>query len=190
MPGSARSCSQIQSLNGSSFDLADARTYLGGSAAANARRIVLRCSPVRLLISRIDNRSTRCMRRISAHCSTPTNRLLLARSPDQTRVRTRPDEPGPAPGGSLFDRRTWVSIQAAPTPGAHRGRPLLLSPVQSLSGGRSGLDRKTANPAVMQSSRMARPGLEPGTPRFSVVRSELSNGAKSLQSRGCRAAAR
>ena len=41
--------------------------------------------------------------------------LLLARSPDQARVRTRPDEPDPAPGGSLFDRRRWVSIQAAPT---------------------------------------------------------------------------
>ena len=34
------------------------RLYLGGASAANARRIVLRCSPVRLLISRIDSRST------------------------------------------------------------------------------------------------------------------------------------
>src|SRR3954451_13673449 len=55
------------------------------------------------------------MRLISAHCSTPTPRLLLARADAQARVRTRPDAPDPAPGGSLFDRRRRVSIQAAPT---------------------------------------------------------------------------
>ena len=53
--GSARSCSQIQSLNGSSFDPAAGREYFGGASAANALRIVLRCNPVRLLISRIDS---------------------------------------------------------------------------------------------------------------------------------------
>src|SRR3954451_740442 len=58
------------------------------------------------------------MRLISAHCSTPTPRLLLARADAQARVRTRPDTPDPAPGGSLFDRRRRVSIQAAPTGGA------------------------------------------------------------------------
>src|SRR4051794_11941514 len=55
------------------------------------------------------------MRLISAHCSTPTTRLLLAQDHARARVRTRPDAPDPAPGGSLFDRRRWVSIQAAPT---------------------------------------------------------------------------
>jgi hypothetical protein len=32
------------------------------------------------------------------------------------------------------------------------------------------------NPAVMRESAVARPGLEPGTPRFSVMRSKVSNG--------------
>jgi hypothetical protein len=40
-------------LNGSSFDRTAVREYLGGADAANARRTVLRCNPVRLLISRI-----------------------------------------------------------------------------------------------------------------------------------------
>jgi len=59
--GSARNWSQIHSLNGSTFDTAGdpERAYLGGVEAANARRTVLRCNPVRLLISRIDSRSTR-----------------------------------------------------------------------------------------------------------------------------------
>src|SRR6185312_8555406 len=34
---------------------------------------------------------------------------------DRSRVRTRPDDTSPAPGGSLSDRRRWVTIQAAPT---------------------------------------------------------------------------
>jgi hypothetical protein len=34
---------------------------------------------------------------------------------DPARVRTRSDKPDPAPSGSLFDRRRWVTIQAAPT---------------------------------------------------------------------------
>src|SRR4051794_28928346 len=118
MPGSARSCSQIHSRNGSSFDTADGREYLGGVSAANARRIVLRCSPVRLLISRIENRSTRCMRLISAHCSTPTTPSSSPDQSDQARVRTRPDDPDPAPGGPLFDRRRWTTIHPAPTAAA------------------------------------------------------------------------
>src|SRR3954447_10756416 len=113
MPGSARSCSQIHSRNRSSLDTAEGRTYLGGVSAANARRIVLRCNPVRLLISRIDSRSTRCMRRISAHCSTPTTPFSSLDHSDQTRVRTRSDEPTPrqvghfwtGAGGPLFTRR-------------------------------------------------------------------------------------
>jgi hypothetical protein len=35
---------------------------------------------------------------------------------------------------------------------------------------------------------MARPGLEPGTPRFSVVQSQLSNDVESLQTRRQRVA--
>ena len=54
-PRIRRSCSQIHSLNGSTFDPPAAREYRGGSAAASARRTVLRCNPVRRLISRIDN---------------------------------------------------------------------------------------------------------------------------------------
>jgi len=40
---------------------------------------------------------------------------LLAQEPIQARLRTRPDTSDPTPGGSLFDRRRRVSIQAAPT---------------------------------------------------------------------------
>src|SRR4051794_11851340 len=115
MPGSARSCPQIHSRYGSSFDTAGDRAYLGGDSAANARRIVLRCSPVRLLISRIDNRSTPRMRLTSAHCSTPTTPSSSPDHRDQARVRTRPDEPDPAPGGPLLDRRRWTTIHPAPT---------------------------------------------------------------------------
>src|SRR3954470_6354274 len=53
--------------------------------------------------------------------------LLLARSSDQARVRTRPDEPDPAPGGSLFDRRRWTTIHPAPTSSAI-GRTVSSSP--------------------------------------------------------------
>src|SRR4051812_12051841 len=118
MPGSPRSCSQIHSRYGSSFDTADARTYFGGASAANALRIVLRCSPVRLLISRIDNRSTRCIRLTSAHCSTPTTPSSSPDHSNQTRVQTRPDEPDPTPDGSLLDRRRWTTIHPAPTAAA------------------------------------------------------------------------
>src|SRR4051812_19118760 len=113
MPGSARSCPQIHSRYGSSFDTAGDRAYLGGDSAAHARRIVLRCSPVRLLIARIDNRSTPRMRLTSAHCSTPTTPSSSPDHRDQARVRTRPDEPTPrqvghfwtGAGGPLFTRR-------------------------------------------------------------------------------------
>jgi dihydrofolate reductase len=42
--------------------------------------------------------------------------------------------------------------------------------------------------AIMRDSAMARPGLEPGTPRFSVVRSRLSNDAENPANLGIRAA--
>src|SRR3954466_4871128 len=142
MPGSARSCSQIPSRNGSSFDTAGDRAYLGGDSAANARRIVLRCSPVRLLISRIDNRCTPRMRLTSAHCSTPTTPSSSPDHRDQARVRTRPDEPTPrqvghfwtGAGGPLFTRRPhgglWstCSVPAANEKAAVRVRePALLA---------------------------------------------------------------
>jgi hypothetical protein len=43
--------------------------------------------------------------------------------------------------------------------------------------------RETRNPASRRdfALRVARPGLEPGTPRFSVVRSGLTGGAQSLE---------
>ena len=95
-------------------------------------------SRVRRLISRIDSRSTPRNRLISAHCSTPTTRASSRIDhDDQPRVRTRPDDPDPAPGGSLFNRRRWVTIQPAPTPGiaiemtvvplAHRWAPLTIA---------------------------------------------------------------
>ena len=43
------------------------------------------------------------------------------------------------------------------------------------------------NPAVMRDSAVARPGLEPGTPRFSVVGPNLSNLRESLERQGFRA---
>jgi hypothetical protein len=42
------------------------------------------------------------------------------------------------------------------------------------------------NSAIMRDCAMARPGLEPGTPRFSVVRSESSNQPKSPANNGLR----
>ena len=41
---------------------------------------MLRSRPVRRAISLIDKPTTKRIRRISAHCSTPTNALLLVRS--------------------------------------------------------------------------------------------------------------
>src|SRR5207248_997718 len=41
--------------------------------------------------------------------------LLLARSQDQARVRDQPDASDSTPGGPVFNRRRWSSIQAAPT---------------------------------------------------------------------------
>ena len=42
-------------------------------------------------------------------------------------------------------------------------------------------EQKILQPCGIPASRMARPGLEPGTPRFSVVRSGLVGGAQSLE---------
>ena len=100
--GSAASCSQIQSLNGSSFDPAGLRSYLGGTGAANNLATVLRCNPVRRLISRADNPSTRRIRRTSAHCSTPTNPSSSPIATDQTRVKGQPDNTDPTPKWPTF----------------------------------------------------------------------------------------
>ncbi len=47
-PESACNCSQIHSLNGSSFDPVGARSYLGGVSLSIALVIVSRCAPVNL----------------------------------------------------------------------------------------------------------------------------------------------
>ena len=84
-------------LNGSSFDPAAGREYFGAVAERNAERIVLRSRPVRRAISLIDTPSTKCIRRISAHCSTSTTDLLLTR--DQARLNPYPDTRATASGG-------------------------------------------------------------------------------------------
>jgi hypothetical protein len=49
---------------------------------------------------------------------------------------------------------------------------------------RASANPKPANLDVARDLAMARPGLEPGTPRFSVVTSERPSGAKSLETGG------
>jgi hypothetical protein len=84
--------------------------------AANALRIVLRYTPIRRLISRIEMPSTRCNRLTSAHCSTPTTL-----PPRRSRTIQRESGPGrttPTPrqvghfsvgaGGTVFSRRPHV----------------------------------------------------------------------------------
>jgi hypothetical protein len=69
----------------------------------SARRTVLRSRPVRLAISLIDTPPTKCMRRISAHCSTSTNDLLLARPHQRTtRLHPHPDTDAPSARGVHF----------------------------------------------------------------------------------------
>jgi hypothetical protein len=58
------------------------------------------------------------------------------------------------------------------------------SPIQGPVERKPNTAKKSANPAVTRRSYMARPGIEPATPRFSVVRSSASNGAKILQTGG------
>ncbi len=114
--GSACSCSQIHSLNGSSFDPVTARAYFGGSAAANARATVSRCNPVRAtdLPDREPlNRSTTAGSPPTAPRRPPASSSLD--HDDRARVKDRPDNTDPAPGGPLFNRRRWVSIHPAPT---------------------------------------------------------------------------
>jgi hypothetical protein len=93
-------------LNGSIFDGAVGREYLGGTGAANNLATVSRCNPVRRLISRADKPSTRFIRRTSAHSSTPTNRLPSSpRSQIKARVRGQPDKTGSTP--------KWPNFQPA-----------------------------------------------------------------------------
>ena len=65
----------------------------------------------------------RYIRLTSAHCSTPATHSSSPDQLDRVRVKTRPDAPSPTPGGSLFNRRRWVSIQPAPTAAACRFSP-------------------------------------------------------------------
>jgi hypothetical protein len=68
------------------------------------RRRRASASPVRLLISRLDSRSTRCMRLISAHCSTPTTHP--SSSPESVgHISTGGD-------GALFRRRPQLPLCA------------------------------------------------------------------------------
>jgi hypothetical protein len=113
--GSSRSSRWISSLNGSNFEPANGRSYLGAADERNARRTVLRSRPVRRAISLIDSPNTKCIRRISAHCSTPTNDLLLTRPRSSQALKPHPDTTHHGPRGVKFNRRAGVSIQAAPT---------------------------------------------------------------------------
>ena len=62
--------------------------------------------------------TTKCSRRISAHCSTPTTSVLPSSlCADEPRLRRPPDE---RPSGPLFTRRRWPSFHPAPTDGGSR----------------------------------------------------------------------
>src|SRR4051794_13609679 len=108
--GSSRSSRRISSLNGSSFEPAGARSYFGGLSLLIALRIVSRCSPVRRWISRCVRPRTKCSRRTSAHCSTPTTSVLPS-----SLCANEPRQPGPpdaqvahistGAGGPVFTRR-------------------------------------------------------------------------------------
>ena len=74
----------------------------GGADAANNLATVSRANPVRRLISRADNPSTRRIRLTTAHCSTPTNPSSSPIDNDPTRVKDRPDESRPAPRWPSF----------------------------------------------------------------------------------------
>ncbi len=115
MARETRSRSHTHSLNGSSFDPAGARTYLGGASLPTARVIVSRCTPMRRCIARLERRSTKYNRLLSAHCSTPTTN---SSSPDnKTRRASETSRTGSdsTPDGPDFNRRRRTSIQAAPT---------------------------------------------------------------------------
>src|ERR1700694_5221195 len=107
--GSPISCSQIHSLNGSSFDPTGARSYLGGASDASARATVSRANPNDFATCRCERCSTSTNRLISAHCSTPTTHSSSPDPQDQTSVKAEPDTTAPAPGGLVFNRRRWPS---------------------------------------------------------------------------------
>src|SRR3954468_24892322 len=124
MLGSKRSCSQIQSRNGSSFDPAGARAYRGGTSLATALATVSRARPVSLATSRCERPSTSTNRRTSAHCCTPTTRSSSRDHHDHARLNGQPDNARPPRPGLVFNRRDWTSIHSAPTPPAAAGPPL------------------------------------------------------------------
>jgi hypothetical protein len=86
--------SQIQSLNGSSFDPAGAREYRGGVSLATALATVSRARPVSLETSRCERPSTSTNRRISAHCCTPTTHSSSRDHNDHARLNGQPDNAG------------------------------------------------------------------------------------------------
>jgi hypothetical protein len=76
--GNSANSARIAGSNTSTADGLGGREYLGGSAAANARRTALRHTPNRLEIALIGIPSARCNRRISAQSSTASTPLTVA----------------------------------------------------------------------------------------------------------------
>ena len=80
------------------------------SSLLSALRIVSRCRPVRRWISRIDKPRTKCSRRTSAHCCTPTTSgLPSSLCANEPRLRGPPDDQAvqfsTGAGGPVFTRR-------------------------------------------------------------------------------------
>ena len=88
--------------------------------------------------------------------------------------------------GPEFESARTASAGAGSRPSVvptrlHSGDHLL---IVSQIAGRLRTRPKQENPAIVRDSSMARPGLEPGTPRFSVVRSSRAKAAESLEDNG------
>lgn len=110
--GSTASCSQPQSLNGSTFDTAEGLEYFGGSAAANNYATVSLANPVRRLIARADSpqpdaSSSPLPTAPRRPCSSPIDN-------DPTMVKTGRTTPTIRRSGLVFSRRRWPSFQPAP----------------------------------------------------------------------------
>ena len=89
--------------------------YIDWDTPANNRFTVLRCNPVRRLISRAETPSTRSIRRTSAHCSTPTNPSSSPIATDQRGSEAGRTTPAPRRNGLIFNRRRRPSFHSAPT---------------------------------------------------------------------------
>ena len=87
--------------------------------------IVSRCAPVSRWISRFDRFSTKYIRLISAHCSTP---ITAPSSPDnQARLRDQPDNVRLSAEWSRFQPAQMVQYSG----GAHASKPIPRSSVCS-----------------------------------------------------------